>query len=57
MLKNISLLMLLSVSQVHQISSTIDRKHEISSSIDLVNNHSVDKIPEHILLKQKLFYR
>lgn len=54
MLKNISILMLLSVSQVHQISSTIDRKQEISSSIDLVNNHSVDKIPEHILLKQKL---
>jgi ankyrin repeat protein len=46
--------MLLSVSQVHQISCTIDTKQEISSSIDLVNNDSVDKIPEHILLKQKL---
>jgi len=54
MLKNISLLMLLSVSQVYQLSCTLDTKQEISSSIDLVNNDSVDKIPEHILLKQKL---
>ena len=46
--------MLLSVSQVHQISCTIDTKQEVSSSIDLVNNDSVDKIPEHILLKDKL---
>ena len=46
--------MLLSVSQVHRISCTIDTKQEVRSSIDLVNNDSVDKIPEHILLKQKL---
>lgn len=54
MLKNISLLMLLSVSQVHRLSCTIDTKQEISSSVDLANNYPVDKTPEHILLKQKL---
>jgi len=55
MLKNISLLMLLSVAQVYQLSCTLDTNQEkISSSVDLANNYPVDEIPEHILLKQKL---
>lgn len=47
--------MLLSVSQVHRLSCTIDTKQEISTSVDLANNYPVDEIPEHVLLKEKLY--
>ena len=56
MLKNMSLLMLLSVSQVHRLSCTLDTNQEnISPSVDLANNYPVGEIPEHVLVKEKLY--